>query len=57
VTALFEQRPDELLELESGVVRSDGDLHPSDDSAAPGADTLGPWPVPTSIFSGRASNA
>ena len=34
VTALFEQRPDELLQLVSGVVRSDGDLHARDDSAA-----------------------
>jgi ketosteroid isomerase-like protein len=42
VPALFEQRPDELLELESGVVRSDGDLHECDDSDGRGADTLGP---------------
>ncbi len=35
VAAFFEKRPDELLELESGVVGSDGDLHAPDDNGCP----------------------
>ncbi len=40
VAALLQERPYKLLELESGVIRSDCDPHTRDDSAGPGAGTL-----------------